>query len=111
MIMMEIDLQQINQIFFLQYLLLTLQCSSHYQLVSTFPKLYFKRSDARMIFPYRIEFVSVDRIYKFLDSVSLIENPYHELKFQIGNEEEEIVYCIGFLDLIWRIFKKFLIKQ
>ncbi|CAD8210138.1 unnamed protein product [Paramecium octaurelia] len=73
-------------------------CASQYQLVTAFPiigyGLQVKRSNASMIDPYRIEIVSVVRIHKFLDSVSLIENPQHELKFQIGNGEEEIVNCI-----------------
>ncbi|CAD8111689.1 unnamed protein product [Paramecium primaurelia] len=73
-------------------------CTSQYQLVTAFPiigyGLQVKRSNASMIDPYKIEIVSLVRIHKFIDSVSLIENAQHELKFQVGNGEEEIVNCI-----------------
>ncbi|CAD8195745.1 unnamed protein product [Paramecium octaurelia] len=73
-------------------------CSSQYQLVTAFPiigyGLQVKRTNASMIDPYKIEIVSLVRIHKFLDSVSLIENAQHELKFQVGNGQEEIVNCI-----------------
>ncbi|CAK72864.1 unnamed protein product (macronuclear) [Paramecium tetraurelia] len=73
-------------------------CSSQYQLVTAFPiigyGLYVKRTNASMIDPYKIEILSLVRIHKFLDSVSLIESAQHELKFQVGNGEEEKVNCI-----------------
>ncbi|CAD8125860.1 unnamed protein product [Paramecium sonneborni] len=73
-------------------------CTSQYQLVTTFPiigyGLQVRRSNASMIDPYKIEIVSLVRIHKFLDSVSLIENLEHELRFSIGNGEEEVVNCI-----------------
>ncbi|CAD8122178.1 unnamed protein product [Paramecium sonneborni] len=73
-------------------------CTSQYQLVTAFPiigyGLQVRRSNASMIDPYKIEIVSLVRIHKFLDSVSLIENQQHELKFQVGNGEEEVVNCI-----------------
>lgn len=47
-----------------------------------------------MIDPFRVEIVSLVRIHKYLDSVSLIEAPDHVIKFKVGNDDEEIVNCI-----------------
>lgn len=56
--------------------------------------LYIHRSDASRIDPYKISVVSLVRIHKFIDSVSLIEANDHTLEFKIGDDEIEKVNCI-----------------
>jgi len=68
------------------------KCQNTFELVEVFPlvghTLQIRRSDSSMINPYNIQVLSIPRINKVCDTVSLISQG-NEMEISIGNDEEE----------------------
>jgi hypothetical protein len=59
-------------------------------LVSSLPiigyGLYIRRTDQSRINPYAVDVISMPKINKYIDSISLIDAPNHTVEYGIGDD-------------------------